>query len=278
MNLLLVPNPDRDTGLRVTSRAAKLLSEHGHRLSCTVPLPGTEPAVLPEAAERADAAIVFGGDGTLLRFSAVASRYGLPVIGVNSGNLGYLSELRAEEIDELPDLLSGAFSTEERMMLSVSVERQGKTVFFSECLNDAVVSYGELPHLVSFDLSEGGSVFSSYAANGMVFSTPTGSTAYSLSAGGPILDPRLNAIIATPVCAHSLTARPLVFSDRAQLSLRFTAQKKGSTCLTADGDRSFPLEQGDSIRICRSSFVTRLIRRTAAVPFGKILSEKMSQK
>lgn len=273
MKILLVPNPERDLGLEVTASTAQKLRELGAELKCTEAVNGLPVISSTEGAAWADLAVVFGGDGTILRFAHDGARYGLPMLGINCGNLGFMTEYGGGAAPDFSRLLSGDYRIEKRMMLRASVLRDAEEVFCFDCLNDAVVSYGNLPHLVSFDLSEGGQPFARYNADGMVFATPTGSTAYSLSAGGPVVDPHLNAIIATPVCAHSLTARPFVFSSDADLSLRILSQKKGEAYLTCDGDFNFRLCTGDVIRIGVSPSVTRLIR-FANAPFGAVLSTK----
>ncbi len=275
LNILLVPNPMRDVGMTVTTAVADCLKSFGAQLRSTeavCDIPCLSPS---EGAEWADIAVIFGGDGTILRFSHQAALRKLPILGINCGNLGYMAELNGESPAQLKRLFTGEYTTEERMMLTARVIRDGREVCCSDCLNDAVVSYGQLPHIVSFELSERGKVFATYNADGMIFSTPTGSTAYSLSAGGPIVDPLLKAIVATPVCAHSLTARPTVFSADAQLSLRVISQKKGEAYLTFDGEQNYLLRTGDEIQISVSPQITRLIR-FSHVPFGTVLSAKLN--
>lgn len=275
LKILLVPNPQRDLGLSVTASVAKILSGLNADLRCTEDLPGVAYSSAESGAKWADVAIVFGGDGTILRFAAFAAKTSLPILGINCGNLGYMAELEGHMPEKLQRLFTGDYAVEERMMLTVNVFRNGRSVFSADCLNDAVVSYGQLPHLVTLELSERGVPFASYHADGMIFSTPTGSTAYSLSAGGPIVDPVLKAIVATPVCAHSLTARPTVFSAQARLSLKVCEQKKGEAYLTSDGEHNFLLVPGDEVHVSESPLTTRLIRFSHA-PFGAVLSAKLN--
>jgi len=276
LHILLVPNPARDLNLSVTGAVAEHLNAMNVELRCTEPLSGVESVSVSDGAEWANLAIVFGGDGTILRFSRQIVGRDLPILGINCGNLGYMAELNGETPEMLQRLVNGDYYVEERMMLTARVIRDGEEVLCSDCLNDAVVSYGQLPHLVSFRLFERGIPFASYNADGMIFATPTGSTAYSLSAGGPILDPLLRAIIATPVCAHSLTARPMVFSAEADLSLTVGSQKKGEAYLTLDGEENFLLRTEDEIRISVSQVITKLIRLSHA-PFGSVLALKLNQ-
>lgn len=274
MNILLVPNPNRDLELRETRSVARILSDLGVSLSCTEPLDDLPQKTAEDGAKWADVAVVLGGDGTILRFSHASARCDLPILGINCGHLGYMAEANASSPEILSRLVRGDYTVEDRMMISASILRDGKEVFRAECLNDAVVCYGQVPHLVSFSLMEGETPIASYHADGLIFSTPTGSTAYSLSAGGPILDPVLEAVVVTPLCAHSLTARPMVFSARSELSLCLCAQKKGEAYLTLDGSQNEQLFSGDSVRISRSPLKTRLIR-FSKTPFGSVLAAKL---
>lgn len=274
LNILLVPNPNRDLELRETRAVAQVLSSLDAKLSCTEFLEGIPQKNAEEGAEWADVAVVLGGDGTILRFSHAASRCDLPILGINCGHLGYMAEAKTSSSELFTRLVQGDYAVEDRMMITATVIRDDREVFRAECLNDAVVCYGQIPHLVSFSLMEGETPIASYNADGLIFSTPTGSTAYSLSAGGPILDPVLEAVVVTPLCAHSLTARPMVFSARSELSLRLCAQKKGEAYLTLDGSQNVQLFSGDTVRVGRSPLKTRLIR-FSATPFGSILAAKL---
>ncbi|MBO5248311.1 MAG: NAD(+)/NADH kinase [Clostridia bacterium] len=273
--ILLVPNPARDKNLSVTTKAARCLETLGAQLRCTESLSSVPQCSLAEGIQWAEIAVVFGGDGTILRFARKAALQNLPILGINCGNLGYMTELDGQDSIQLERLISGDFSVEARMMLTALVKRNGSEVFRADCLNDAVVSYGRLPHVVTFDLLERGQTFACYNADGMIFSTPTGSTAYSLSAGGPIVDPALKAIVATPICAHSLAARSTVFSFDTVLSLRVGEQKKGETYLTLDGEENFLLLDNDEVEITESPLVTHLIRFSRP-PLGTLLSAKLN--
>lgn len=274
MNVLLVPNPLRPASFSVAAQVSSFLTDRGAQVACTESVGDLPQMSCEQGALWADLALVLGGDGTILRFSPYASKENLPILGVNCGHLGYMAELDSRDLSALDRLFRGEYKIQSRMMLSVKVHRNGEEVFSADCLNDAVISYGQLPHIVSFELCENGTAFATYNADGMVFATSTGSTAYSLSAGGPIVDPSLHAILATPVCAHSLTARPLVFSADAKPSLHLCSQKKGEAYLTVDGEKNFLLTAEDSVSVEKSPAVLRMIS-FSQMPFGRILSEKM---
>lgn len=274
VRVLLVPNPLREGAIPSALQLAARLKQRGVEYRCTEPLDASAAVSLEEGTQWATVALVFGGDGTLLRFAPNASRGNLPVLGINCGHLGYMTEVNRIEDEWLDALLSGSYTVESRMMLTASVFRDGKELFCADCLNDAVVSRGGLPHVVSFSLFEEDTLVFDYCADGMIFATPSGSTAYSLSAGGPVVQPTMQAIVATPLCAHSLAARPTVFSGDAELTLRLCNQRKGEAYLTLDGGEKLLLEAGDEVRVRRSSLVTRLIRFSTG-SFGRILAAKL---
>lgn len=208
-----------------------------------------------------DVIIVLGGDGSILSAARYCLSSGIPILGINLGRLGYMAEMEADEIDMLSKLFEGDYKIEERSMLDVSVYRKGKQlVNRASALNDAVISNGSIARMVDLELSEGETVVTSYRADGLIFSTPTGSTAYSMSAGGPVIDPKMKCICVTPICSHNLAARPIIFSDDAVLSVRNICEREKNLYLTLDGKVNFEIYKGDSVRIKRSESVAKLIK------------------
>ncbi len=197
-----------------------------------------------------DCAVTVGGDGTIIhsaRFAAMAQK---PIVGVNLGRLGYVAELEPSEIKMLSGLLTGKYITKARMMLDVTVvHKDGKSESYL-AVNDAVISRGSLSCIIDLDVYVEGEKICNYRADGLLFSTPTGSTAYALSAGGPVIDPYLSLIELTPVCPHSLTARTVVFAEDTVLSVRCNTPQV--THLTVDGQVSVKLQTDDIVRISRS--------------------------
>ncbi|MBR4296534.1 MAG: NAD(+)/NADH kinase [Clostridia bacterium] len=223
-----------------------------------------------------DIIIVLGGDGSILTSARYCMSAGTPILGINLGRLGYMAEMEADEIDMLSKLFDGSYQIEERGMLDVSVFRKGKQLLNrASALNDAVISNGSIARMIDLELFEDDSLVASYRADGLILSTPTGSTAYSMSAGGPIIDPRMDCICVTPICSHSLTARPIVFSDKSLLTVKNTCEREKSLFLTLDGRVSFELYRGDTVRVKKSSFVTRLVRLKKQ-GFYKTLHSKMT--
>lgn len=209
----------------------------------------------------AECIVVLGGDGSLLDAARRASPLGKPLLGINMGHLGYMTELEIGELSQLSKLISSDFEIDERFMLSVSVHTQaGGQKAESFALNDAVISNGSVARIVDLELYEEGELVSTYRADGLIVATPTGSTAYSMSAGGPIADPHLNCLLVTPICPHSLTARPLLFRDEARLEIKNVCQREKMLFLTVDGRINFEIYRGDTVRITRSNMITRLIR------------------
>lgn len=208
-----------------------------------------------------DAIIVLGGDGSILSAARYCLSSGIPILGINLGRLGYMAEMEADEIEMLAKLFEGDYRIEERSMLDVSVLRRGKQLINrASALNDAVISNGSIARMVDVELSEGETLVTTYRADGLILSTPTGSTAYSMSAGGPVIDPKMRCMCVTPICSHSLAARPIVFSDEAVLSVRNICDREKSLYLTLDGKINFEIYKGDVVRVKRSNSVTRLIK------------------
>ncbi|MBE6701880.1 MAG: NAD(+)/NADH kinase [Ruminococcaceae bacterium] len=209
----------------------------------------------------ADCVVVLGGDGSLLDAARRASPLGKPLLGINMGHLGYMSELEINELSLLSKVVAGEYEIDERSMLSIGVYTQaGAKKSESFALNDAVISNGSVARIVDIELYEGGELVSCYRADGMIVATPTGSTAYSMSAGGPITDPHLPCFLVTPVCPHSLTARPLLFRDDAVIEIKNICQREKMLYLTVDGRNNFEIYRGDTVRVTRANMVTRLIR------------------
>lgn len=216
---------------------------------------------IEEVCANADCIVVLGGDGSLLDAARRAATLGKPLLGINLGHLGYMTELELSELDLLERVVKDECEIDERAMLSVSVHTQtGGLKGESFALNDAVISNGSVARIVDIELYEGGEKVSTYRADGLIIATPTGSTAYSMSAGGPVIDPHLPSLVVTPVCPHSLTTRPLVFRDDATLEIKNICQREKMLYLTVDGRINFEIYRGDTVRVTRSKMTTKLIR------------------
>ncbi|MFH1220895.1 MAG: NAD(+)/NADH kinase [Candidatus Eisenbacteria bacterium] len=234
---------------------------------------------LEDVGARSDIVVALGGDGTLLRAArAVGSRM-TPVIGVNVGSLGFLTEVTVGEMNEaLGDILEGRHKYEDRMNLDVVVSREGKEIAAFTAVNDAVINKGALARVIEIETTVDGQYVAVYTADGLIVSTPTGSTAYSLSAGGPIVNPVMDAIITTPICPHTLAVRPMILSPEQEFGVKLWAGHgvygEAEVKLTIDGQVGFDLLSGDRMIFRKSKQRTRLIlsgRRS----YYEILREKL---
>lgn len=202
--------------------------------------------------ETVDLIIVLGGDGTYLGIARMMARRSVPILGVNMGQLGFLTEFKQEEcLEAIARIVdTGQAQVSERAMFEVTLKRKRKVVFKGPVVNDAVVSKGAIARIISVELSIAGQWVNDIRADGLIVSTPTGSTAYALAAGGPIMEPNVSGMIIAPICPHSLTQRPLVVSDRAEVKLRLL-DHPGHIYLTLDGQDAFDLQANDEMTIRR---------------------------
>jgi NAD+ kinase len=207
----------------------------------------------------ADMMMVLGGDGTMLSAARLVVGKGVPILGINLGGLGFITEVNRNEIyDALEKVLLDKCMVEERIMLSAFVHRAGKKVAEFIVLNDAVINKGAPARIIDIETYVNHSYVSTFKADGLIISSPTGSTAYSLSAGGPILYPTLNCIVLTPICPHTLTNRPIVLPDSFTLEL-VVRSGMDDVFLTLDGQSGFPLKKDDTVEVKKSEFFTRLL-------------------
>ncbi len=223
----------------------------------------------------ADFAIAMGGDGTFLRVSRMVSPYGIPMIGIHLGLFGFLAELTPKDMyDNLDKVFRGEYKINTRMLLNCRLERNGMPVNESLGVNDAVVSRASLSRLVSIKLFIDGEEVATYSSDGLIVSTPLGSTAHCLAAGGPILSPEIDAFVISPICPHTLTNRPLVISGEAKVKMEVGSEGVG-TGLTVDGQVFQELMPGDTVSVERSG--TRLKLVDAGIrSFYTVLREKLS--
>lgn len=227
-----------------------------------------------EMASRADLLIVLGGDGTLLAAARQLAEHEVPILAVNLGGMGFLTSVTLEETFPLLEtVIAGRHRLSPRMMLEADVTRGGKSIKRQRALNDAVVAKAAMSRILDFDVFADGEFLARYRADGLIVSTPTGSTAYSLAAGGPILVPVLHAFVLTPICPHMLTNRPLVLPDTAKLELDFGMLDEAAY-LTLDGQVGIELKGGDRVAITKSSSRVMLVRPQEKT-FFKVLRNKL---
>ncbi|MDK9742166.1 NAD(+) kinase [Vibrio sp. B516a] len=223
-------------------------------------IPQSQFASLVELGKNADLAIVVGGDGNMLGAARILSRFDVPVIGVNRGNLGFLTDLNPDDFQaSLQAVLDGEYIEEERFLLEAEVHRHGQMKSHNAALNEAVLHPGQIAHMIEFEVYIDESFAFSLRADGLIVSTPTGSTAYSLSGGGPILSPSLNAISLVPMFPHTLSSRPLVVDGKRRIKLVVSPENRGTQEVSCDGQVSLPVTPGDEIHIYQSPNVLKLI-------------------
>lgn len=258
----VLPNTNKDKNLTYTKEAVEILHKSA-KIITDIPygIAHAEAVGVDKLIEEADMFIALGGDGTMLRLSALASKNGQPVLGINLGTLGFLSEVEKDRIaSAMQDLADGKYTIEERSMLDGCVIREGKKLVNYTALNDFVISRSSFKRVLKLEVYIDSCMVDSYTSDGIILSTPTGSTAYSLSAGGPIVDPRLDVTVVTPICAHSLSTRPIITPASKTVEVKIKSQSRRDILLTVDGQRGYELEGGDIIRITNSATKTKLVK------------------
>ncbi len=229
---------------------------------------------LEDLASKVDLIAVLGGDGTMLRTARYVAQHPVPIVGINMGTFGYLTEVNLNETYAAFELiLKGDFLTEKRMMLDVKVRRGKKIIGSGIVLNYVVINRGNLSRIVELETSINDQYLTTYKSDGLIISTPTGSTAYSLSAGGPIVFPGKDLIIINPICPHTLTNRPVIFPETSDLQITLWSKESGAT-VTLDGQESYRISSGDIITIRKSKFYTRLVLSPHR-SYGEILRSKL---
>ncbi len=211
--------------------------------------------------EESDVAVVLGGDGTLLSASDVASMYDVPLLGINLGHLGFMADVEEKNIEaSLNTFLDGGYKIDRRFMIDALIEKKDGSRLTISALNDIVVTRASYQRMVAFDIKVNGDNLATYQGDGLVVATPTGSTAYSMSAGGPVVDPSLEVCIITPVCPHTMSSKPVIVPGQAEIQIDFKSTFDDKAMLTADGKEGIGLCEGDVIKIKGSEKKLGLIR------------------
>lgn len=267
--VILTPNPYRDKDFQTVRRAMQILKDAGIDVRLCLPFEVDRNYELPKdlrftrmdrELHDADLIICFGGDGTILHMSKMATRAGIPILGVNIGTMGFIAELESSEMELLKRLATGEYTVDRRMMLDVTVQRDRDIIFHDICLNDVAITKGAIARIVHLALSCDGVQAMECGGDGLIVATPTGSTAYSLSAGGPIVEPEAHSILVTPICAHDVRSRCMVSSDKRVITVRLAANARRNAFLSVDGGKAVRLNMGDVTTIKKSNLETKLIR------------------
>ena len=267
--VILASNPYRDNGFQTVRAAQKVLQEAGIDSRVCLPFDVDRSFQLPKdirfarldkELHNAEAVICLGGDGTILHMAKLATRHRIPVIGVNIGTMGFIAELESSELHELARLATDDFALDSRMMLDVIVKRGQDVIFHDIALNDATITKGAVARIVHLNVCCDSVQAMDFGGDGLIISTPTGSTAYSLSAGGPIVEPDARNFIITPICAHDVVTKCIVTSDKRNISVQLSRNARRNAFLSVDGGRAFKINTGDVVQITCSKLETKLIR------------------
>lgn len=267
--VILTPNPYRDKNFATVREAMNILKNAGVETRLCLPFEVDKTYDLPRdlrfsrldrELQNASAVICFGGDGTILHMAKAATRHGLPILGVNIGTMGFMAELESTELDQLARLAADDYTFDKRMMLDVTVHRDRDIIFHDIGLNDVVITKGAVARIVHLNVKCDGVQAMECGGDGIIVATPTGSTAYSLSAGGPIVEPDAHNILVTPICAHDVGSRCIVASDRRVITVGLSKNARRNAFLSVDGGKAQRLNMGDVATIRKSDLVTKLVR------------------
>ena len=267
--VILTPNPYRDRNFQTVRTAISVLEQASVDVKVCLPFEVDRTYDLPKDIRfarldkelpTASMLICFGGDGTILHMAKTATRHNVPILGVNIGNLGFMAELESAELQELKRIATGDYTIDERMMLDVTVMRDRNIIFHDICLNDVVITKGAVARIVHLAVECDGVRAMECGGDGMILATPTGSTAYSLSAGGPIVEPEAHSILITPICAHDVASRCIVASDRRVITVELTRNARRNAYLSVDGGKALRMNMGDVATVKKSGLVTKLVR------------------
>lgn len=260
MLIAVVPNQSKTESSDLVQTVSRQLARLGANVRVVCSEGGLPSmALLTEALTGCDAAVAIGGDGTIVHVAKAAAAAGCPVLGINAGHLGFLAGLEADELDALPALLGGDYTVDERALLEVTVHTDGGDVT-RYAMNEAVVSRGGLSRLVDVTVTADGAEVLSCRGDGVIIATPTGSTAYSLSAGGPVVDPSVDCVLLTPVCPHSLDSRPRIWPAGVTLTAQAVAADGAPAYVTVDGEENILLAPDTTVTIRRADKAARLLQ------------------
>ena len=280
--IIIYSNVERDEGFKTAMRIAEMLKKKG-RETVLCPMIGDEEAfdvskvghcedVIDDELPFAEMVITIGGDGTMLHAARAAAIFGVPIMGINMGGKGFMAELEAEDIDLINLVSDGVYATESRMMIDTAVLRNGEEIYRDFALNDVVVRGDN--KVIDLTLYGDNQRIMQFSGDGAVVATPTGSTAYSMAAGGPIVEPLAHNIIVTPICAHVLVAKSLVLVSDRRVTVEVGYKKHNPAYMSSDGGKHLSIQSGDIINVQKSELTTKLVRVKDS-SFYQRVSEKL---
>ena len=280
-NFLIATNSVKDENLILTSKIENYITMHGGQCQCIIGDTGAEAGYQLEKEGQYDCVIALGGDGTILKVSRDLRHLNIPIVGVNLGTLGFLAEIEPDHIFPVIDrLLQGDYEMEERMNICGTVWKEGQNepVLSDIALNDVVVTRAGFSRVIGLKVYVNGKVIDIYEADGIIVSTPTGSTGYNMSAGGPIVSPKTNLLIVTPISPHSLTSKSIVFSSEDEVVIEVLKMRKAQAeeaIISFDGQPGIQLSAGDKVVVHKADLATRMIK-LCDVSFYEVLREKIT--
>lgn len=263
--IALIPNLTKNGAYEESLKAIRLLKSFGGKILMTADLSekySDNDIAFFESHEvliqKCDAVVTIGGDGTIIHAAKHAANFEKPLLGINMGRLGFVAELEPNELPMLERLFSGDYNVEKRQMLKVTLKsKSGSKSFFA--LNDAVISRGSMTKIIDLDVWLKKSYICHYRADGLIVSTPTGSSAYALSAGGPVIEPSMSCILMTPICSHSLFSRPVLFNPSSEILVNAASREDTDLTLTIDGETTIPITADDTVVITTAEIYAELI-------------------
>lgn len=259
MKAIIIPNLEKEGAANILAKVRIALAENNIEYNISESLDNLSGI---------DIIITIGGDGTIIHAAKAGAEHNIPILGINAGRIGYLANISPHELSLLSALNKGTYETEERMLLEVTL---GDQKYY--CLNEAVISKGSLSRMIDIKLSVDGCPIS-YRADGLIAATPTGSTAYSMSAGGPVVDPSLGLFLITPICSNSLFDRPIILSENSVLEVLTECPQNTEAYLTIDGEKSIKIMPQQALTIKKAPYTAKLIKIKNS-SFYETLSEKM---
>lgn len=283
MKIALIVNTDKPEAVACAREIEKLITDNHSELLTLKSFYeyGVKASVILENYNElfslCDAAVTVGGDGTIIHSAKYAAKYNKPMIGVNVGRLGFAAEVEPDNINDLMRILKGEYTLQNRMLLDVTVTHSDNTTENYLAVNDATVARGQLSRIIDVSVSLDNSPISEYHADGILFSTPTGSTAYSLSAGGPVIYPEMECILLTPICPHSLISRSVLFDGSSVLNSTVKLRDNTPAVLSIDGEQNIEINSTDVITIKKSDKTLKLITLYDR-NFYQLLNEKLKER
>lgn len=278
MKIALIVNEDKKRAFEVASQAAALLTSAGAEIytsgNCRIDgaiCAGTAQEVIRDT----DITVTVGGDGTIIHNAKFAALYKKPLLGINLGRIGFVANIEPDELSELSKLLTGDYRIQSRMLLEITVDKDGARSRYT-AVNEVVLHRDTLANLIDISVELGEERMISYRADGMLFSTPTGSTAYSFSAGGPVIEPDMRCILLNPICPHALSTRPVVFGEDSVLRARVWPSSTFKCYMTVDGQYHIPISSDDTVTVKKSPLELSLVILKEK-NFYKLLSEKLKE-